>query len=94
MPSEDRIGDSVGGGLEGGKVGGVETSQEAILADQMKGNEGVTATESRGVDSGVIVSEKDQAKFQILEAHDFPQWLVSSFLRFSFVLEVQCLSLL
>lgn len=71
MPSEDRIGDSVGGGLEGGKVGGVETSQEAILADQMKGNEGVTATESRGVDSGVIVSEKDQAKFQILEYISF-----------------------
>ena len=35
MTSEDYTGSTMGGGLEGGTVGGIQTSWEAILLDSM-----------------------------------------------------------
>ena len=43
MTSEDYTGSTVGGGLEGGKVWGIQTSWEAVLLDWMPGDEEVNS---------------------------------------------------
>lgn len=43
MTSEDYTGSTMGGGLEGGTVGGIQTSWEAILLDSVSRDEEVNS---------------------------------------------------